>query len=176
MTHIGNSSNSEIPGSNAPTMPACPLAQDGTLSAAHVKTYNIMVIATETSVRHSCHVLNLPAICDVRRWGEAVSNANGDIFSRAQAVNASGIGPSSISDPCCLPSQRSTRSAMQGAGCGAAEPALIWLHRLLGAPRLTLPGRRRQRVPPTPHWCKPRAVLLPPHAEGGRNGTSVDVA
>lgn len=65
---------------------------------------------------------------------------------------------------------------MHGVGCGAAEPAVTRLHRLLGAPRLTVPGRRRQRVPPTPHWCKPRAVLVLPHAEGERNGASVDVA
>jgi len=61
---------------------------------------------------------------------------------------------------------------MHGVGCVAVEPGAARLHRLLGAPRLTLPGRRRQRVP-TPHWCKPKAVLVPPHAEGERMGTSV---
>jgi len=160
--------------SNAPIMPACPLAQDVTLSAAHAKTCNIMVIAAAASVRHSCHVLSRPAICDVRRWGEAVSSANDDLFSCGQATNASGISTSSISDSCCLPSQKPTSSAMHAVDCGAGELAVTWLHRLLGAPRLTLPGRRRHRVPLIPQWCKPRALLVLPHAEGERNGAAGD--
>mmetsp|Transcript_63792 Transcript_63792/g.126193 ORF Transcript_63792/g.126193 Transcript_63792/m.126193 type:complete len:227 (-) Transcript_63792:914-1594(-) len=134
-----------------------------------MKTWRTVI--THISLRHNCYVLNLPAIFDVRRWGEAVINANRELFSCAQAAMAFGISTTSVSDSRCLPSQRSTRSAMHGVG----EPAVARPQRLLGAPGLRVTGRRR-RVPPTPHWCKPGAVPVPPHAEGERNGTSDDMA